>query len=78
MLGILVSGWRGGEGNGLLQLTEDDTRVAALQRAGKISEYGPETIRRAICSVRPLVLAISMFSQIEIVKLKQGDRFLIV
>ena len=70
--------WRGGEGNGLLQLTEDDTRVAALQRAGKISEYEARNhparnmLSKALGAGNQYV-----FPQIEIVELKQGDRFLI-
>jgi len=70
--------WRGGESNGLLQLTEDDTRVAALQRAGEISEYEARNhparnmLSKALGAGNQYV-----FPQIETVEIKPGDRFLI-
>ncbi len=70
--------WRNGNKNGLEQLTEDDTRVAGLQRAGKISEYEARNhparnmLSKALGAgnqyVRP---------QVETVDLERGDRFLI-
>jgi serine/threonine protein phosphatase PrpC len=70
--------WRGGEGNGLEQLTQDDTRVAGLQRAGKISEYEARNhparnmLSKALGAGNQYVAP-----QVEVLDLERGDRFLI-
>ncbi|MED5584902.1 MAG: protein phosphatase 2C domain-containing protein [Verrucomicrobiota bacterium] len=70
--------WRGGEENALRQLTDDDTRVAALLRAGKISEYEARNhparnmLSKALGAGNQYVVP-----QVETVELEAGDRFLI-
>jgi serine/threonine protein phosphatase PrpC len=70
--------WRGGEETALRQLTDDDTRVAALLRAGKISEYEARNhparnmLSKALGAGNQYV-----FPQVETVELEAGDRFLI-
>lgn len=70
--------WRGGGENGLEQLTQDDTRVAGLQRAGKISEYEARNhparnmLSKALGAGNQYVAP-----QVELLDLERGDRFLI-
>jgi serine/threonine protein phosphatase PrpC len=70
--------WRGGKGDGLEQLTGDDTRVAGLLRAGKISEYEARNhparnmLSKALGAGNQYVVP-----QVERVDLEIGDRFLI-
>ena len=70
--------WRGGEETALRQLTDDDTRVAALLRSGKISEYEARNhparnmLSKALGAGNQYV-----FPQVETVELEAGDRFLI-
>jgi serine/threonine protein phosphatase PrpC len=70
--------WRGGDENGLQQLTEDDTRVAGLQRAGKISEYEARNHPARNMLSKALGAGNQYVSpQVETVGLERGDRCLI-
>ena len=70
--------WRGGDVNGLMQLTEDDTRVAGLQRAGEISEYEARNHPARNMLSKALGAGNQYVSpQVETVGLERGDRCLI-